>query len=260
MSGRLEGQVAVVTGAGRGIGRAIATAFANEGAAVALAARNSAQLDDVAEEICAAGGNAIAQPTDVTNDDNIVALRAATTDALGPPSIVVNNAGAYAAGRFVDLDFDTFERLMQVNYLAVVKVIKAFLPDLLRAGQGSLITVASTAGKSGTALQTPYNASKHAVVGLTRSLGIELGATGVRVNAICPGFVETELVDQAVPDIASALGIEPEQALNGLLQRVPIGRLLQPEEVAHLAVYLASPESQGMTGQSLTISGGLIVA
>ena len=259
MGTRLEGQVAVVTGAGRGIGRAIATAFAREGAAVVLAARSVDQLADVEAQIVVSGGRAVVQQTDVTSDVDVGRLQEVAVEAFGPPTVVVNNAGAYAAGRFADLPMADFERLVQVNYLAVVRVVKAFLPAMVESGRGSLIAVASTAGKYGTALQTPYNGSKHAVVGLTRSLGLELGSTGVRINAICPGFVETELIDQAVPEMARALGIESAQMAGAMLQRVPIGRLLQPDEIAHLAVYLASDESAGMTGQSLTISGGLIV-
>ena len=259
MNARLEGETAVVTGAGRGIGRAVAAAFAREGAAVVLAARSVDQLADAEAQIVASGGRAVVQQTDVTSDADVDRLQEVAVEAFGPPTVVVNNAGAYAAGRFAELPMADFERLVQVNYLAVVRVLKAFLPAMVKRGRGSLITVASTAGKYGTALQTPYNGSKHAVVGLTRSLGPELGSTGVRINAICPGFVETELIDQAVPEMARALGIEPAQMAGAMLQRVPIGRFLQPDEIAHLAVYLASDESAGMTGQCLTISGGLIV-
>jgi len=258
--GRLQGKVAVVTGAGRGVGRSIALALAAEGAKVVLAARSGDALEHVAAEITAGGGEAFVQPTDVTHQGDVDALRSAAYDRFGTVSVLVNNAGANLADRFVDIDVSEFERLIAVNYISVVRMTKAFLPEMLAVGIGSIVNIASTAGKSGTALQTPYNASKHAVVGLTKSLGIELGTTGVRVNAICPGFVETDMVAEALPKFANAMGVDIDQARAGLLSRVPIGRMLQPEEIGHLAVYLGSEESAGMTGQSLTISGGMTVA
>lgn len=259
MNGRLEGLSAVITGAGRGIGRAIAQQFADQGARVVLAARSRDQIESAATQITDAGGDALAVTLDVTSPESIADLAATVEARFGAIDVLVNNAGAYTVGHFMDIPTEDFVRLMEVNYLGVVRMIKAFLPPMLDRGSGSVVTVASTAGKYGSAYQTPYNGSKHAVVGLTRSLGLELGATGVRVNAIAPGFVQTDMVDTASASFAEILGVDPDQIEEVLLSRVPMGRFLQPEEIAHLAVYLASPESAGMTGQTMTISGGLIV-
>lgn len=259
MSGRMQGLTTVVTGAGRGIGRAIALAYAAEGARVVVAARSDGEIAAVAEEITGAGGEALALPLDVTSDESVAQLAASVVEAFGVPDVVCNNAGAYHADHFTEIPVEVFRRLIDVNYLGVVRMMQAFLPGMLERGSGNLVTVASTAGKYGSAYQTPYNGSKHAVVGLIRSLGLELGATGVRVNGIAPGFVKTDLVDAASDRFGEILGIEADQVESALLQRVPMRRFLQPEEIAHLAVYLGSPESAGMTGQTITISGGLIV-
>jgi NAD(P)-dependent dehydrogenase (short-subunit alcohol dehydrogenase family) len=165
----------------------------------------------------------------------------------------------HLAGRFQDFEITDWQRIVDVNVLGTVRVTRAFLPQMIDEGRGRIINMASTAGKYGSLFQSPYNATKHAVVGITRCLALEAAASGVRVNAICPGFVETEMVDGAVQGFAQVLGIAPEQVVPSVLQRVPIGRLLQPEEIAELAVYLASGPGDAMTGQSLTIAGGLIL-
>lgn len=260
MSSRLKGHVAVVTGASRGIGRSIALALACEGCSVTVAARSEELLADVASEIVTAGGKALAFCADITSEEDIAGLRDASTEAFGPATILINSAGAYQVGRFTDIAVMDFERLMQTNYISIVRTIKAFLPDMLAAQSGSIIAIASTAGKSGSALQSPYNGSKHAVVGLCRSLGLEFATTGVRFNAICPGFVDTDMVDNAIPCFAKATGIDPDQIVETLLQRIPMRRMLTPDEVAHLAVYLASDEARGMTGQAMTISGGMLTS
>lgn len=259
-NGRLDGRVAVVVGASRGIGRAIATAFGREGARVVCASRDAATLTEVAAEIRASGGEAMAVACDVTDDGAVAALRQSTEDEYGPAAVLVNGAGVHKAGRFLDLDIEDFRRLMEVNFVSAVRTTRTFLPPMVEAGYGKVVNIASTAGKYGSLFQSPYNSSKHALVGLTRCLALETATTGVTVNAICPGFVDTEMVDGAARELAGVLGVEdPQQVVGTLLQRVPMGRLLEPEEIAHLAVYLASSESDGMTGQSLTISGGLIL-
>lgn len=258
-TGRLAGQTAVVTGAGRGIGRAIATGFAAEGAQVVLAARSQAELQDVVDAIEAVGGRAVAVPTDITDDAAVDALVGRATEAFGEIDVLVNNAGVHVAGRFEDLPLDAWQRAVEVNVYGTVRVTKAFLDGMLEREHGRVINVASTAGKYGSLFQSPYNATKHAVVGLTRCLALETAQRGIRVNAICPGFVQTDLIDDAAEEFGELLGMAAEDVPGALLQRVPIRRFLEPEEIAELAVYLASPGADGMTGQALTLSGGLIL-
>lgn len=257
--GRMDGKVTVVTGGGRGIGRAIALAYAHEGAAVAVSARSEAEIDAVAAEITEQGGRAIAVRGDITSDADIVTLHERVEDEFGPCDVLVNNAGRYGANRFLDYSMDEFAEIVNVNVLGTVRVTRTFLPGMLERGRGKILNIASTAGKYGSLFQSAYNTSKHGVVGLTRCLALETAKSGIRVNAICPGFVETEMVDAARPKFAEMLGLDLEQTEQALLSRVPIGRFLEPEEIAHLAVYLGSDESDGVTGQAYTISGGLIL-
>ena len=260
MADRLTGQVAVVTGASRGIGRAIAEAYAREGAAVICAARSRDQLEEVTDGIEDAGGQAVAVACDISDDGQVADLVDRAEDAFGPVDTLVNNAGVYKPGRFLDYELEDFRHIMEVNWLGTVRVTQAFLPGMIEREHGRIINVASTAGKYGSLFQSPYNSSKHAVVGLTRCLALETAKQGIRVNAICPGFVDTDMISgSAVSGFSEIMGIDEDQVVPAVLQRVPIGRMLEPEEVAELAVYVASPPADAMTGQALTISGGLIL-
>lgn len=257
LSGRLQGQRAVVTGAGRGIGRAIALAFAEEGASVALFARTPAQLEEVAREVSASGVEALAVAGDVASDEAVVQLKHRVLAAWGGVDIVVNNAGVHLADRFLDYSMEDWEQSLAVNVLGTVRVTRAFLPLMLEAGHGRVLIMASTAAKWGTANQSAYNVAKHALLGLTRCLALETASAGVRVNAICPGWVETEFLDEA--KFAALNGIRESEVRAVMAARAPIGRLVKPEEVAAMAVYLASPEADAITGVGLTIAGGMVL-
>lgn len=257
-NGRLDGHVAVVTGAGRGIGEAIARRYAEQGAAVVLAARTTTEIESVAGTITAGGGRALAVPCDVTSDDAVAQLAAQAGAAFGAVDIVVNNAGIGIGGPFQDQTLADFQRVMDVNLYGAVRVTQAFLPAMREAGWGRIVNVASTAGVFGSRFQSPYNASKHALVGLTRCLGWELADSGVTANAICPGFVDTPLLRDAKPALAQAAGVPVDQADQILLGRVAMNRFLRSDEIADLAIYLGSNESGGMTGEALVISAGLV--
>ena len=263
-AGRVAGHpfsdsVAVVTGASRGIGRAIACELASRGACVVAAARNSTELEAVVAEIMEQGGRALPVRCDIAVEDDVDRLAEETLSAFGPASILVNSAGVYRVAAFLDAGMDDFRLVMEVNYFATVRTIRAFLPAMVSAGYGRIVNIASTAGKYGSRNQSMYNASKHAVVGLTRSLGLELSRTGVRVNAVCPGYVDTPMLRGALPDLALVNGVSENEALDAAIAAVPIGRLIRADEVGHLAVYLASEQADGVTGQAYTIAGGQIL-
>ena len=257
--GRLNGKTAVITGASSGIGLCVAEAFAREGATIVICARGLEKAESSAGSLRAAGLQAMALPCDVTSDDSVNALYESVVQEIGSPNIVVNSAGYYAISRFLDTSLDVYERSIAVNYLGAVRMIQKFLPGMIEAGHGKIVNIASTAGKWGSMFQAHYNGSKHAVLGITKSLAVEFARTGVNINAICPGWVETPMFEQGMAEFAEAADMTIEQTREVWLSRVPMGRFLEPEEIGPLAVYLASNESNGMTGQALTISGGMVL-
>ncbi|MCW5639455.1 MAG: SDR family oxidoreductase, partial [Rubrivivax sp.] len=178
--------------------------------------------------------------------------------AFGRVDVLVNNAGIYHAAPLVDTTPEDFDRVLQVNVYGAFHLMQLALRHMQARGSGKVVNIASTAGKWGSMNQSAYNASKHALVGLTRCAALEAAARGVQVNAICPGFVQTDMLDEFRAH-AAILGVPFEQVLQAGLARVPQRRFLQPEEVANLALYLASAESDGMTGQSLLLDGGMLM-
>ena len=251
MTQRLEGKSAVITGGGRGIGKAIALAYAREGARCVVTSRRFEDLEQTAAE--APDGLVTAVACDVSDDSSVKEMADRVHEMFGGVDIVVNNAGIHAAGRFMDIEPETYSRLYEVNVVGIVRISQAFLPGMLERGRGSVVNIASTAGLFESPGQAPYNASKHGAVGLTRCMALELAATGVTCNAICPGFVDTPMLD----GFADLVGAESEELRAQLAQRPPMGRILDPREIADLAVYLGSDESSGMTGQTMAISNGM---
>jgi NAD(P)-dependent dehydrogenase (short-subunit alcohol dehydrogenase family) len=257
--GSLSGRRAVVTGGGRGIGRAIALRLAAEGAAVLVTARTVTEIEGVAESIRAAGGSATAVPCDITDDESVAALAAAAPSALGGPvDTLVNNAGVYLSRRFEDHALDDWRRLLEVNVLALVRVTQVFLPGLRAQPRSRIINIASLAGKKGSVGQAAYNASKHAQIGITRCLALETGHTGLRVNAVCPGFTPTDLLD--LDELGATHGTTGAAVLESAARASSIGRLVNLDEIADAVCYLAGPLADGVNGQSLVVDGGIYTA
>jgi 3-hydroxybutyrate dehydrogenase len=239
---------AVVTGGGRGIGRAVAAALSRAGHEVTVFGRNEDTLRDAV-----AKGDAIAwRGVDVTDRDAF----AARLDEVGPVDILVNNAGIADSAPFAKSDLAFFHRVMAVNFDSVIIATHAMLPGMTERGFGRVISIASLAGVKGYPYVSAYVASKHAVVGLTRALALEVAKAGVTVNAVCPGYVDTDLVSDSVARIAASTGRLPADVLQHLTRDNPQGRLIAPAEVADTVAWLCGDGAAGVNGQAIAISGG----
>jgi 3-oxoacyl-[acyl-carrier protein] reductase len=246
----IAGRVALVTGAASGMGRATAHLFADEGARVGVLDLDASRVAAVVDEIRAAGGAAEGFAVDVADAARVRALPEQVTARLGPLDILVNNAGVACIAPLDAPDYEaTWSRVVRVNLESQALLIRAFLPQLARAGQGRVVNIASTEGLGATGGISPYTASKHGVVGLTRSLAVELGARGVTVNCICPGPIHTGMT-AAIPD---------EAKRKFARRRVPLRRYGDPEEVAHMTLSLVLPAASFVNGVAIPVDGGLRV-
>jgi NAD(P)-dependent dehydrogenase (short-subunit alcohol dehydrogenase family) len=272
---RLAGQHALVTGAGTGIGAAIARALAGEGARVSLVGRRGGKLGETVQSIRSsraksrgAGTDSEVRPStslrtsevfccsaDVTDAGQVDAAFAAAREALGPITILVNNAGMAMSAPFAKVTPEQWRDTMAVNLDALLHCCQAALPDLLEAEAGRIVTIASTAGLKGYAYSAPYVAAKHGAVGLTRALAAELAKTRVTVNAICPGFTDTNIVAEAAARIRDRTGRPEAEARAQLAKLNQSGRLLAPEEVASAVLRLCLPESGSISGQAIEVTG-----
>jgi len=250
----LSGKHAVVTGASRGIGAAIAQALAAEGMCLSLWARDATAL---AHTVAACGAErAHACAVDVTDPAQVDEAIASARARFGPVQVLVNNAGQAASAKFTDTGPELWHRIMNVNLTGTYFCTRAAVPDMLQQGFGRIVNIASIAGLRGGAYLSAYVSSKHAVVGLTRALALEYAARNITVNAVCPGYVDTDIVKNAVANISRKTGRSPTEALATLVATNPQGRLVSGAEVAHAVVWLCRPGSESVTGQSLVLAGG----
>ncbi len=252
----LEGRGAVITGGGRGIGAACARALSARGVRVVVASRSKDELDAVAESIRGAGGEAYACTVDVTDPGSVEHLAGFAADAMGRVDILVNNAGIATSAPVHRLELSEWERTLAVNATGTFLCTRAFLPSMVAEGWGRVVNVASMAGLSGGAYIAAYAASKHAVVGFTKAVALEVAAKGVTVNAVCPGYIDTEMTRESVARIVEKTGKTPDEALAALVATSPQKRLIQPTEVAHAVVSLCAEEAAGINGETLVVDGG----
>lgn len=248
----------VVTGAGRGIGREIALRFAAVGATVVVSSRTLPELEAVVEEIEAAGGKGVAVTCDVTDPEQVSSLATSVEEQLGGADVLVNNAGAAGSHKFLSHPDDLWHKMLAVNLTSVYYVTKVFAAGMVERECGRIINVASVASKVGGKYIAAYTASKHGVLGLTRALAVEL-APDVTVNAICPSYVDTPMTDASIANIVEKTGMTADEAQAVLVKESVQKRLIRPEEVAALALYLAREEAEGITGQAINVDGGSVM-
>lgn len=248
----LQGQHALVTGGGRGIGRAIAAALTDAGCAVTVVGRGEQALQDAVSK-----GQARAYCiADVTDEGALAAQIKHAAAAHGPVDILVANAGGAESAPFLETTSSQFRQMFELNVMGAVHATRAVLEGMVSRKAGRIIAIASTGGIKGYAYVSAYCAAKHAVVGLVRSLAIETAKTGVTVNAVCPGYTDTEMMQQAVTNIVKKTGRSRAQAEAAILKSTPLDRFIKPEEVAAAVLYLCSPAAASVTGTTLMVAGG----
>jgi 3-hydroxybutyrate dehydrogenase len=246
----LAGKRALITGGGRGIGRAVALHLAEAGARVTVLGRSAAEIEETAR---ATGGTALVG--DVTDRAFIAGLR----ERVGPVDVLVNNAGVAHSAPLERTTDAMWDETLAVNVTSAFLLCRAFVPDMVKAGWGRVVNVASNAGLTGYAYTVAYCASKHALVGLTRALAIDVAKSGVTVNAVCPGWVRTRMVDDAVARIVDKTGRSAEDATRALERMSPQGRIVEPEEVAAAVAMLCADSARSIHGQTIGIDGGQVM-
>jgi NAD(P)-dependent dehydrogenase (short-subunit alcohol dehydrogenase family) len=263
---KLQDKVAVVTGSGRGIGRAIAMTFAKEGARLVLMARTAAQVEETCREAVRMGTEAVSMAGDISRKDDIQALVQKTLDRFGPPDILVNNAGISKRAFTVDYDDDVWREVIEINLIGTYLSTKYFLRTMIPRKTGRIINISSIGGKIAQPFNSAYGASKHGILGLTKTVALEMGMLGVReitVNAICPGPTKTEMLegeDGMFEFLARRFKETKEEIWEKRLKELNIqARMLDPSEIAAMALFLASDEAKGITGQAINVDGGFIM-
>jgi NAD(P)-dependent dehydrogenase (short-subunit alcohol dehydrogenase family) len=253
------GQHAVVTGGGRGIGAAIAEALAARGAALTLIGRSPEPLAAQKKRLAAYAVPVETFTADVTDADQVTAAFKRSRDGLGPTQILVNNAGRGESMPLKRMDLAFLRRMLDVNLASTFLCTQQVLPAMIEARYGRILNIASTAGLVGYRYVSAYVAAKHAVVGLTRALALELAQSGITVNAVCPSYVETDMTKATLANISAKTGKSEAEARADLAKANPQGRLIAPEEVATVAVWLALPQSGSLTGLAIPVAGGEVM-
>jgi NAD(P)-dependent dehydrogenase (short-subunit alcohol dehydrogenase family) len=256
----LQGKSALVTGASRGIGRATALALAEVGVDLIVTARSQVELETLADEISAKGTKAIAIPSDISDFSSLAGLVSKGVAEFGQLDILVNNAGITQGTKFTSMDYEMWQKIQRINVDAAMKLMQLTLDGMVSQGWGRVVNIASIAAKSGLRYSAAYNASKHALLGLTRSVALDYATKFVTVNAVCPGWVHTEMVEQTVNNIIEKTGRSREEAIASLVKDVPLGRMVSSEEVAALVVFLCSHQAAAITGQGINIDGGTVMS
>ena len=255
----LEHQVAIVTGAGRGIGRATALELARLGATIVIAELDPSTATRTATEVCCLGREACVVPTDVTSLAALAHMVGEAVAAFGRIDILVNNAGIYRATLPLAVTEEHWDTAMAVNARAVFFASQAVLPTMIAQRRGVIVNLASIAGKMGSATNLPYNASKAAVISLTKSLALAHAADGIRVNCVCPGFVDTAMWTALARDQGALRGFTPDELTAWRVAQIPLGRMGCPEDVAKVIGFLASVRAAYMTGQAINVTGGVMM-
>jgi NAD(P)-dependent dehydrogenase (short-subunit alcohol dehydrogenase family) len=255
MTAALAARHAVVTGGGRGIGAAVASALAAEGARLTLLGRDETRLQAKAATLPAAQ----ALRCDVTEEAAVAAAFAGATRAFGPVTILVNNAGAAASAPLLGTSLELFRRMLEVNLIGTFLCSRAALPDMLEAGFGRIVNVASVAGLKGAAYVSAYCAAKHGVIGLTRALALETATKGITVNAVCPSYTDTDMTQDAIANLVLKTGRSAAEAEAELVRKSPQGRLIRPEEVAATVLWLCTAGTEAITGQAIAVAGGEVM-
>jgi len=255
---RLKDKVAIVTGGGIGIGRAISYAFASEGAAVVLAARTLSRLNEVAEDIKSRGGKAKAIQTDISDEKQVQHMIAQTLNEYGQVDILVNNSGITGpTANVVDMDLNEWNEVLAVNLTGAMLCAREVLKTMIVRKSGSIINIGSEGGRSGYPLRSPYCVSKMGIIGLTETLAIEVGEYNIRVNCISPAAIRGERITNRLKARAKAMDISYDEAMNRLTSNYSLKRIAEPSEVATAAVFLASDEASAITGHTLVVNCGM---